>query len=47
MEYDESAKFYAYEDEDQDLWLLLHTRAMQSSGRERKSSRDMEYPRNK
>ncbi len=27
MEYDESAKFFTYEDEDQDLWLLLtHTR---------------------
>ena len=37
MEYDESAKFYSAEDEDQDLWLLLtHTRyAIFQSQRER------------
>jgi DNA-binding MarR family transcriptional regulator len=40
MEYDESAKFYAYEDEDQDLWLLLtHTRYAVFRAREKELQR--------
>ncbi len=40
MEYDESTKFYAYEDEDQDLWLLLtHTRYAIFRAREKELQR--------
>jgi MarR family transcriptional regulator, organic hydroperoxide resistance regulator len=40
MEYDESAKFYSTEDEDQDLWLLLtHTRYAVFRAREKELQR--------
>ncbi len=40
MEYDESAKFYSAEDEDQDLWLLLtHTRYAVFRAREKELQR--------
>jgi hypothetical protein len=47
MEYDEAAKFYTTDDEDQDLWLLLtHARYAVFRARE-KSCRDMECHRNR
>jgi MarR family transcriptional regulator, organic hydroperoxide resistance regulator len=40
MEYDDSAKFYSTEDEDQDLWLLLtHTRYAVFRAREKELQR--------
>ena len=40
MQYDESAKFYSAEDEDQDLWLLLtHTRYAIFRAREKELQR--------
>jgi len=40
MEYDEAAKFYSAEDEDQDLWLLLtHTRYAVFRAREKELQR--------
>jgi MarR family transcriptional regulator, organic hydroperoxide resistance regulator len=40
MEYDESAKYYSAEDEDQDLWLLLtHTRYAIFRAREKELQR--------
>ena len=40
MEYDESAKYYKYEDEDQDLWLLFtHTRYAIFRAREKELQR--------
>jgi DNA-binding MarR family transcriptional regulator len=40
MEYDESAKFYSTEDQDQDLWLLLtHTRYAVFRAREKELQR--------
>jgi MarR family transcriptional regulator, organic hydroperoxide resistance regulator len=40
MEYDESAKYYTYEDEDQDLWMLItHTRYAIFRAREKELQR--------
>jgi MarR family transcriptional regulator, organic hydroperoxide resistance regulator len=40
MEYDESAKFYSTDDQDQDLWLLLtHTRYAMFRSREKELQR--------
>jgi DNA-binding MarR family transcriptional regulator len=40
MNYDESAKYFTYEDEDQDLWLLLtHARYMVLRAREKELQR--------
>ena len=40
MKYDESAKYFTYEDEDQDLWMLLtHARYMVLRAREKELQR--------